>query len=57
MTAVQMLAVGALAINIHHGLSDSAGFAVSYAAVRAVLVVEYIRAGKHVVAARSLTRR
>lgn len=57
LTAVQMLAVGALAVNVHHGLGDSAGFALSYAAVRAVLVVEYLRAGRHVVAARSLTRR
>lgn len=58
LTALQMLAVGALAVNIHHGLSeDSAGFALSYAAVRAVLVVEYIWAGQHVVAARALTRR
>lgn len=58
LTAVQMLAVAALAVNIHHGLGDSsAGFALSYAAVRFVLVVEYLRAGKHAVAARSLTRR
>ena len=58
LTAVQMLAVAGLAINVHHGLdSSSAGFALSYAAVRAVLVVEYLRAGRHVVAARSLTKR
>ncbi len=58
LTAVQMLAVAALALNIHHGLGESsAGFALSYAAVRAVLVVEYLRAGKHVAVARSLTRR
>ena len=55
LTSVQMLAVAALAVNIHHGLGDSsAGFALSYAAVRFVLVVEYLRAGKHAVAARSL---
>lgn len=58
LTAVQMLAVAALAVNVHHGLGEnSAGFALSYAAVRGVLVVEYLRAGKHVVAARALTRR
>jgi low temperature requirement protein LtrA len=58
LTALQMLAVAALAINVHHGLDESsAGFALSYAAVRTVLVVEYLRAGKHVAAARSLTKR
>jgi low temperature requirement protein LtrA len=58
LTSVQMLAVAALALNVHHGLGESsAGFAFSYAAVRTVLVVEYLRAGKHVIAARSLTRR
>ena len=58
LTAVQMLAVAALAVNVHHGLGESsAGFALSYAAVRAVLVIEYLRAGKHVVTARSLTNR
>lgn len=58
LTAVQMLAVAALAVNVHHGLGESsAGFAFSYAAVRAVLVVEYFWAGRHVVAARSLTSR
>lgn len=58
LTGVQMLAVAALAVNIHHGLdSSSAGFALSYAAVRSMLVVEYLRAGRHVVAARALTNR
>jgi low temperature requirement protein LtrA len=58
LTALQMLAVGALAVNVHHGLGESsAGFALAYAAVRAVLVMEYLWAGRHVTAARSLTRR
>lgn len=58
LTALQMLAVAALALNVHHGLDESsAGFALSYAVVRTVLVVEYLRAGKHVTVARSLTKR
>lgn len=56
LTGLQMLAAAALAINIHHGLSDSsAGFALCYALGRAVLVAEYIRAGMHIPAARILT--
>jgi low temperature requirement protein LtrA len=58
LTALQMLAVAALAINVDHGLDESsAGFALSYSAARAVLVVEYLRAGKHVDTARALTKR
>lgn len=58
LTALQMVAVAALAVNVHDGLGEnSAGFALSYTAVRALLVVEYLRAGRHVVAARSLTAR
>lgn len=56
LTGMQMLAIAALAVNVHHGLSENApGFAFAYAAGRALLVLEYIRAGKHVTTARSLT--
>lgn len=56
LTGVQMLAVAALAINVHHGLgASSAGFALAYAAVRAVLVLEYRWAGHHIPTARGLT--
>ncbi|WP_289501206.1 low temperature requirement protein A [Gloeocapsopsis sp. IPPAS B-1203] len=56
LTAMQMLAIAALAVNVHHGLAENApGFALAYAAGRALLVFEYIRAGKHVSVARSLT--
>ncbi len=58
LTGVQMVAIAALAVNIHHGLSDtSGGFALAYAAGRAVLVVEYLRAAKHIPSARSLATR
>lgn len=51
-----MLTAAAIAINIHHGLAESSpGFAISYALSRAVLVIEYIRAGIHIPSARLLT--
>ena len=58
LTAVQMLATIGLAVNVHHGLDKSCtGFALSYALGRAVLTVEYIRAGWHIPTARPLTTR
>lgn len=55
---VQMVAAAALAVNIHQGLGESsAGFALSYALGRAVLVVEYVRAVKYIPIARPLTTR
>ena len=57
-TIVQMFAVAALAVNVHEGLGrGSAGFALSYAAVRLILVGEYLGAHWFVPAARPLTRR
>jgi low temperature requirement protein LtrA len=54
----QMFAVAAMAVNVHAGLGrGSAGFALSYAAVRFILVGEYLGAHIWVPAARSLTRR
>jgi low temperature requirement protein LtrA len=56
LIGVQMLAVAALAVNVHDGLgSSSVGFALSYAAARAVLVLEYLWAGWHISIARGLT--
>jgi low temperature requirement protein LtrA len=56
--ALQMLAIAALAVNIHHGLDDSsAGFALSYAASRILLVLEYLWAGWNIAEARTLTNR
>jgi low temperature requirement protein LtrA len=54
----QMFAVAAMAVNVHAGLGlGSAGFALSYAAVRFILVGEYLGAHVWVPAARSLTKR
>ena len=45
-----------MAVNIPDGLGSNSGwFALSYAASRAILVVEYLRAGRHVPSARKLT--
>lgn len=58
LTLAQMAAVAGLAVNIHDGLGvGSKGFALAYASVRVILVVEYVRAGRHIVRARPLTRR
>jgi low temperature requirement protein LtrA len=58
LTGLQMAAVAGLAVNVHDGLGrGSAAFGLSYACVRGILVVEYIRAGRHVPAARRLTSR
>ena len=54
----QMFAVAAMAVTVHNGLGrSSAGFALSYAAVRFILVGEYLGAHVWVPAARSLTKR
>ncbi len=46
-----------MAVNIPDGLGSNSGwFALSYAVSRAILVIEYLRAGRHVPAARRLTR-
>ncbi len=54
----QMFAVAAMAVNVSTGLGrGSAGFALSYAAVRFLLVGEYLGAHVFVPAARALTKR
>ncbi len=58
LTVLQMFAVVALAINVHDGFgATGTGFALSYVAIRAVLVVQYLRAGRYVPDARPLTDR
>ena len=56
---LMLLQIGAfafMAVNIPDGLGSNSGwFALSYAASRAILVVEYFRAGRHVPSARKLT--
>ncbi|HEY5996219.1 MAG TPA: low temperature requirement protein A [Candidatus Deferrimicrobiaceae bacterium] len=58
LTMVQMIAVASLAVNVSRALGPaSREFALSYAAIRGILVAEYLRAGRHVPAARPLTNR
>jgi low temperature requirement protein LtrA len=55
---VQMFAVAAMAVTVHEGFGrGSAGFALSYAAVRFILVGEYIGADVFVPAAHKIIRR
>ncbi len=50
-----MLAIAALAVTVHDALSGgSAAFAIAYIAARLVLIVQYVRAYRHVPAARAL---
>jgi low temperature requirement protein LtrA len=43
---LQMVGAAALAVNVSDGLGDnSAGFALSFAAIRIILVIEYVRTG------------
>lgn len=50
---LQMAGAAALALNIHGALGETSfNFAISYAAIRALLVIEYIRAGHKIPAAR-----
>ena len=38
-----------MAVNVSHGLGGtSAGFALSYAAIRFLLVIEYVRIGRRI---------
>jgi low temperature requirement protein LtrA len=46
LVLLQMVGAAALAVNVPDGLgNDSAGFALSYAAIRIILVIEYVRTG------------
>lgn len=48
LTMVQIVAVASLIVHLPNALGEtSTGFALSYAAVRAMLVIEYWRAAKH----------
>lgn len=58
LTMLQMLIAAALALNVRDAFGTTGiGFALSYAALRLVLVISYIRAGRHIHEARSLTDR
>jgi low temperature requirement protein LtrA len=57
LTAIQMLAIAALSINIHDGLNSSAvGFALSYVVIRLMLVFQYARVVRHLPPAKDLAR-
>jgi low temperature requirement protein LtrA len=58
LVLLQMVGAAALTINIHGASGETSGnFAISYAAIRAFLVIEYIRAGRKIPAARTLANR
>jgi low temperature requirement protein LtrA len=58
LTMAQMIAVAALAISIPGALSTtSAGFALSYAVVRFILIAQYYRAGRQIPKVRPMTNR
>ena len=58
LTMAQMAAAASMAVHVPAALgSTSAGFAFSYAAVRFILVAEYLRAGRHIPQVRPLTSR
>ena len=58
LTLIQIIAVASLAVHAPEALGNaSAGFALSYAAVRFMLVTEYLRAGRHIPHVRELTNR
>jgi low temperature requirement protein LtrA len=55
---LQMIGAAALTINIRGALGETSGnFAISYAAIRAFLVLEYMRAGRKVPSASMLANR
>lgn len=55
-TLLQMMGAAAMALSVH-GALHGPGFALSYAAVRMVLVLKYLRAARHVPHAAPLARR
>jgi low temperature requirement protein LtrA len=58
ITMVQIVAVASLIVHLPDALGrSSAGFALSYAAVRYTLVAEYFRAGRHIPSVRPLINR
>lgn len=56
LTMLQMIAVASLAVNVKNAFStNGSGFAISYAFLRIILVLEYYMAGKHLKEAKPLT--
>jgi low temperature requirement protein LtrA len=55
LTGVQILAISALAINIHDGLGESSiGFALAYVVIRVMLVFQYLRVAQSIPLARAI---
>ena len=58
LTLMQMMGAVAMAVNVSRGLGEtSAGFALSYAATRFLLVIEYVRIGCRMPSTKPLTER
>lgn len=58
LTMAQIVAVASLIVHVPNALeNDSIGFALSYAAVRYMLVAEYFRAGRHIPHVRPIVNR
>jgi len=58
LTMAQIVAVASLIVHVPNALGKSSiGFALSYAAVRSILVAEYYRAGKHIPHVRPIVNR
>lgn len=56
LTLLQMAIIAVMAVNVHYGLGKTyIGYALSYAAFRGVLVLQYLNAGYHVPVARPFT--
>ncbi|HEY9302105.1 MAG TPA: low temperature requirement protein A [Phormidium sp.] len=56
LTLIQMVAIAILAVNVHDGLGkNSDSFALSYVAVRSILIFQYLCAGHFIPVARKLT--
>ena len=52
---VQMGIIAAMAVNMHHGLTQTTGFALCYVAFHSVLIGQYLNAGFHIPAVRPLS--
>jgi DNA-binding transcriptional MerR regulator len=58
LTLLQMAATAFMAVCVSDGFGKySSGFALSYAATRAILVIEYLRTGRNIPATRPLVKR
>jgi low temperature requirement protein LtrA len=55
LTGLQMLAIAALAVNVHDGLGQSSvGFALSYVFIRVMLIFQYLRVAQSIPQARKM---